>query len=104
MLTGRQPCKGRDRGWFYAPLEDAVAEAGLQEVETYFSCRQNTVAKYIATRPIMDLFLTSKQSPEPIVTMRWWEQEGLDLEGMRTADQEAERTEGGRRRTGRKLR
>ena len=57
MLTGRQPCKGRDRGWFYAPLEDAVAEAGLQEVETYFSCRQNTVAQYIATRPIIDLYL-----------------------------------------------
>ena len=26
--------------------------------------------------------------------MRWWEQEGLDLEGMQTASQEAERKEG----------
>ena len=26
---------------------------------------------------------------------RWWEQDGLDLEGMRTAAREAEQTEGG---------
>ena len=46
-LTGRQPWKGRDGVWFYPPLEDAMAEAGLQEVETYISLLQNTVAKYI---------------------------------------------------------
>ena len=28
-LTGRQPCIGRDGGWVYPPLEDAMAEAGL---------------------------------------------------------------------------
>ena len=27
--------------------------------------------------------------------MQWWEQEGMDLEGMRTAAQELERTEEG---------
>ena len=30
-----------------------MAEAGLQEAETYVSRHQNTVAKYIVTRPIM---------------------------------------------------
>ena len=34
MVIGRQPWKGRDRGWFYPPLEDAMAEAGFQEVGT----------------------------------------------------------------------
>ena len=33
-LKGRQPWRGRDRVWVYLPLEDAMAEAGLQEVET----------------------------------------------------------------------
>ena len=28
------------------------------------------------------------------VTMRWWEQEGMGLEGIRKADREADRTEG----------
>ena len=31
-LTGRQPQKGQDGGWVYPLLEDAMAEAGLQEV------------------------------------------------------------------------
>ena len=72
-----------------------MAEAGLQEVETYVSCHQNTVAQYIATKPIMDLCLAAKRSPGPRVEMGWWEQKGLDLEGMRTAAQEADQTEGG---------
>ena len=36
-LTGRQPCRGQDGVWFYLPLEDAITEAVLQEVETYVS-------------------------------------------------------------------
>ena len=38
-LTGQQPRKGRYRGWFYPPLEDAMVEVGLEEVETYVSHR-----------------------------------------------------------------
>ena len=66
-LMRRQPRKDQDRGWFYPPLEDAMAEADLQEVETYVSCRQNTVVQYIATRPIMDLCLAAKRRPGPRV-------------------------------------
>ena len=68
-------------------MEDTMAEAGLQESETHISHHQNTLAKYIATRPIMSLCLAEKQRPGKMVEMRWWEQEGLDLEGMRTAAQ-----------------
>ena len=71
-----------------------MAEAGLQEVENYVSRRQNTVAKYIATRPIMELCLTAKRRPGSRSAMRWWEQKGMDLEGMRLAAEEAEQTEG----------
>ena len=42
----------------------------------------------------MEMCLTEKRRSGPRVEMRLWEQEGLDLEGMRTADQEAEHTEG----------
>ena len=71
-----------------------MAEAGFQEVETYVSCHQNTVAQYIATRSIMDLCLAEKRRPGTRVARKWWEQEDLDLEGMRTASREAEQTEG----------
>ena len=91
-LTGRQPRKGRCGGWFYPPLEDVMAEAGLQVIDTYVSGRQNTVAQYIETRPTMDLCLEVKRRPETRVKMWWWGKEGLDLEGMRTAAREAEHT------------
>ena len=67
-----------------------MAEAGLQEVETYISCLQNTVTQYIETRPIMDLCLAGKRRPGARVAKRWWEQEGMDLVEMRTVDREAE--------------
>ena len=75
-----------------------MAEADLQEVETYVSRRQSTVTQYIATRPIMDLCLAAKRRPGPRVATRWWEQEGLDLEGIRTAAREADQTEGAEER------
>ena len=62
-----------------------MAEASLQEVETCTSSRQNTEAQYIATRPIMDLFLEDKRRPGPRVAMRRWGQGGLYLEGKRAA-------------------
>ena len=71
-----------------------MTESGLQEVETYVSRQKNTVEKYIATRLIMELCLEVKRRPGTRVTMRWWEQEDLDLEGMRTAYRETDRTEG----------
>ena len=71
-----------------------MVEAGLQEVETYVSRRQNTVAQYIETNPITELYLAAKRRPGTRVSIWWWEQEGLDLEEMRTAAQEAEQMEG----------
>ena len=48
-----------------------MAEVGLQELETYVSLRHNNVAKYIATKPIMELCLVAKRRPGPRVAMRW---------------------------------
>ena len=70
-LTGRKPKRGRGGGWIYPPLDDAMAEAGLQEVETYVSRCHNTVAQYILTRPIIDLYLAAKRRMGPRVARRW---------------------------------
>ena len=77
-----------------------MAEAGLQELETYVSRHQNTVAQYIATTTIIDLCLAAKCRPGARVEIWWWEQEGLDLEGKRTAAREAEQTVGSEERDG----
>ena len=45
------------------PLEDVMAEAGFKQLETYVSLCQKQVAKFIDTRPIMDLCLAAERRP-----------------------------------------
>ena len=71
-LTGRQPRKGRDGVWVDPPTEDAMAEVGLQELDTYVYFHHNTLAQYIATRDIMNLCLAAKKRPGTRVAMRWY--------------------------------
>ena len=67
----------------------------MQEVETYIYHRLNKVAQFIAIRTIMDLFMVAEKRPGTRVSKRLWEQYGVDMEGMWTADWDRERTEGG---------
>ena len=43
-MTVRQPRRRLDSLWLYPPMEDAMVDSGLQEVENYISLRQNRVA------------------------------------------------------------
>ena len=77
-LTGRQPRRGWDGKWFYPLLEGSMKEAGLADVQTSINRRQNTVAQYIATRPLLDLCKGATKREGARVTIRWWEQSGID--------------------------
>ena len=92
-ITGKQPRQVRDGVWLYPLLEDAMAEAGLQEVETYVYRLQNTVRQFIATRPNMDLCLAVEKRLVPRVYNCWWENYIVDMEGVQMAAREAEQTE-----------
>ena len=67
--------------WEYPPLVADMDEAGLEEIGVYVTRTQNMVAQYIATRPILYLCERSVWRSGSWVYQRWWEQEGLDLEG-----------------------
>ena len=54
-LTGSMPRRGRDGKWLYLPLEGATKEAGIVRARTSVLRRQNTVAQFVATRPILGL-------------------------------------------------
>ena len=54
-LTGRMPRRGRDGKWKYLPLAGALKDAGIGRVRTSVLRRQNTVAQFVATRPILAL-------------------------------------------------
>ena len=58
-----------------------MVETGFEGICKYITRRKNTVAKYIATRPILDLCERSARRPGARVSRRWWEQACLDLEG-----------------------
>ena len=48
-LTGNMTQQNLDRMWAHPSLEEAMTEAGVQEVETYVTRRRNTVAQFITT-------------------------------------------------------
>ena len=57
-----------------------MKEAGFKDVRASINIRKNTVAKYIATRPLLDLFNGTTQIVGTRVEMRWWDQKGIDWE------------------------
>ena len=83
MLTGRQPCRGRDGRWFFPSLAGAMEEAGIVRTRTSILRRQNTVAQFIATRPILDLCGGEVRRLGARVPRRWWEQTWIDWKGAR---------------------
>ena len=69
-----------------------MKEAGLTDFHTIINRRQNTVAQYIATRPLLDLCEGAKQREGARVTLRWWDQSGIDWEKAKAKEMETEST------------
>ena len=78
-ITGKQPQRGGGGKCTYPPLKEAMQEAGFEGIRKAFTRRQNTVAQYIVTRPILDPCERATQRVEARVSRRWWDQEGIDL-------------------------
>ena len=94
-LTGRQPRRGRDGTWFYPFLSGDLKEAGVVRVRKSIHRRQNTVTKFIRTRPILGLCEVAERRRGTQVSRRWWEQTGIDWKSARekAAAQEGENEE-----------
>ena len=58
----------------FPPLEEAMEEAGLMEVQTYISRRQKKFTQLITTRIIMGPCLAAEKLPVSWVDKSWWEQ------------------------------
>ena len=65
--------------WEYPPLAVVMAAVGIEEVETYALLHHNSIAQYIKTCPILDLFLTLGRRMRARVSWWWWEQDRIDL-------------------------
>ena len=67
----------------------AMKEAGIVRMRTSFLRRWNTVAQFIATRPILDLCEKATRGRGARVARQWWEQTGIDWKGARERAAEA---------------
>ena len=73
-ITGRQSRRGWDGKRYYPSMAWATKEAGIMEIRKSITNRQNTVAQYIATRPILDPCEWTTQRGGAMVSRRWWYQ------------------------------
>ena len=93
-ITWRQARRDKDGDWHYPSLEGAMKEVGLTYIRTSILKRQNTVAQYIATRPLLDLCEGARAREGEKVPLRWWYQAGIDWETAKAKGVETDRTDG----------
>ena len=70
-LIGRQLRRQGDGSSNYPPLEEEMGEKGFKGIRKLVTRRQNTVAQYIAMRPIMDLCERSTRQPGARLSQQW---------------------------------
>ena len=87
-LTGRQAQRGFNGKCHYPSLVGAMKEAGLTDVGKSIANRQNTVAQYIATRPLLDLCEGASAREGTRVPLRWWNQKDIDWETAKARGEE----------------
>ena len=66
-----------------------MKEAGIVQIMTSILWRQNTVAQFIATRPILGLCEVAERRTGTRVTRRWWEQTEIDWKASREKAQKS---------------
>ena len=71
-----------------------MREAGLTDIRKSIENRQNTVAQYIATRPLLDLCEGARAREGAKVPMRWWNQADIDWETAKSKGVETDSTDG----------
>ena len=67
---------------------------GLTDIRKSIQNRQNTVAQYIATRPLLDLCEGLRAREGAKVPLRWWDQAGIKWETAKAKGVEQDTTDG----------
>ena len=91
-LTGRQARRGKNGAWHYPSLEGAMREIGMADIRKSIANRQNTVAQYIATRPLLYLCKGARAREGARMPMRWWNQAKIDWETAKSKGGETDST------------
>ncbi len=79
MAKTNRPKREPNREWIYPRSKDVLKECGMRTMEEYIlACRQ-TIAVYVATRPILNECRQGERKRGAIPRHWWWEQP-MDLD------------------------
>ena len=53
MAVRHKPRRGPGHGWIYPKSMDVLEECGMSTLEEYITVRRQTIAVYVAARPIL---------------------------------------------------
>jgi hypothetical protein len=79
MAKKNKPKRGPNREWIYPRSEDVLKECGMKTMEEYILARGQTIAVYVATRPILDECRQGKDK-RGAIPCRWWWEQPMDLD------------------------
>ena len=75
MAKVHKPRKDEDGTWTYPSSKDVLEEVGLLTIDEYIEKRRNTVAEYIATRPVLELCQSERRRRGTTHhKIFWWDQ------------------------------
>jgi hypothetical protein len=69
-----QAKEGSNNVWTYPRSKAVLEECGLETINTYIQKRRDTIATYVATRPIFDACRQGEQRSGLMPRQWWWEQ------------------------------
>ena len=80
MAQTNRPRRGPDGSWSYPLTEDVLKEVHLRTVDEYILERRQTIASYIASRPIFEE-CRGRERKRGTVTHQWWWEQPMGLDG-----------------------
>jgi hypothetical protein len=88
MTKQHKPRRGPGYQWIYPKSEDVLEECGLRTIGEYIDIRWQTIAVYVATRPILDKCEQGVRKRGAIPRRWWWEQKmSLDVADATGSDE-----------------
>ncbi len=79
MAQRHKPWQGPRKEWVYPKSEDVLEECGVKRIAEYVQIHRQTIAVYVATRPILQECRQGERQ-RGAVPHRWWWEQPMDLD------------------------
>jgi hypothetical protein len=74
MARKHRPKRGANGVWVYPTMADILEECGMATIAAYIQSRRQTIAVYVATRPVFKACMEGKRRQGLMPRQWWWEQ------------------------------